>query len=52
MASVAVTMIALFVFGYFKGTFTGLRPLRSGLQTVLIGGIAAAAAYAIARIIS
>jgi vacuolar iron transporter family protein len=46
-----VTLVALFVFGYVKGSFTGLRPLRSGLQTILIGGLAAAAAYAIARLI-
>ncbi|TFH61425.1 MAG: iron transporter [Candidatus Zixiibacteriota bacterium] len=50
--SVAVTLIALFVFGYVKGRFTGNRPWRSGLQTVLIGGVAAAAAFAIARLIS
>jgi len=51
LASVGVTMIALFVFGYVKGTFTGLRPLRSAVQTVLIGGVAAAVAFAIARLI-
>lgn len=50
--SVAVTLLALFVFGYIKGRFTGLKPLRSGIQTVLIGGLAAAAAFAIARMIS
>jgi vacuolar iron transporter family protein len=52
LASVGVTMIALFVFGYVKGTFTGLRPLRSAVQTVLIGGVAAAVAFAIARLIA
>jgi len=51
LASVGVTMVALFVFGYVKGTFTGLRPLRSAVQTVLIGGLAAAVAFAIARAI-
>jgi vacuolar iron transporter family protein len=50
--SVAVTLIALFIFGYVKGRFTGNRPWRSGLQTVVIGGVAAAAAFAIARMIS
>jgi vacuolar iron transporter family protein len=50
--SVVVTLIALFVFGYVKGRFTGNRPWRSGLQTVVIGGVAAAAAFAIARLIS
>ena len=52
LVSVAVTLVALFVFGFVKGHFTGLNPLRSGGQTVLIGGLAAAAAFAIARAIS
>ena len=50
--SVALTLAALVVFGYVKGHFTGARPLRSALQTALIGGLAAAAAFAIARAIS
>jgi VIT1/CCC1 family predicted Fe2+/Mn2+ transporter len=50
--SICVTGLALFVFGFIKGRFTGLSALKSGLQTILIGGIAAAAAFAIARLIS
>jgi VIT1/CCC1 family predicted Fe2+/Mn2+ transporter len=50
--SVIVTLIALGIFGYIKGTFTGADPLRSAVQTVAIGGLAAAAAFAIARLIS
>lgn len=50
--SVAVTLAALFVFGYAKGRITGLRPWRGGLQTILIGGLAAGAAFGIARLIS
>jgi vacuolar iron transporter family protein len=50
--SVAVTLAALAVFGYVKGHFTGTSPVRSGLQTVLIGGLAAAAAFAIAKAIA
>ncbi len=50
--SVAVTLLALAVFGYIKGRFTGAKPLRSGLQTVVIGGLAAGAAYLIAKAIS
>ena len=49
--SVIVTLLALVIFGYVKGRFTGAPPLRSALQTALIGGIAAAAAFAIARAI-
>ena len=50
--SVIVTLIALVIFGYFKGRFTGTRPWRIALQTVLIGGLAAAAAFLIARAFS
>jgi VIT1/CCC1 family predicted Fe2+/Mn2+ transporter len=52
IVSVVVTLIALTIFGYIKGRFTGTSPIRSALQTVLIGGVAAAAAFAIARAIS
>lgn len=51
-ASVALTLVALGVFGYVKGRFTGASPLRSAAQTVLIGGLAAGAAFLIARAIS
>ena len=50
--SVVVTLAALSVFGYVKGRFTGSKPVRSALQTALIGGLAAAAAFGIARAIS
>lgn len=50
--SVAVTLVALLVFGYVKGRFTGARPARSALQTVLVGGLAAAAAFLLAKAIS
>lgn len=52
LVSVGVTLGALALFGYVKGHFTGARPLRSSLQTTLIGGLAAAAAFGIARAIS
>ena len=47
-----MTFAALVVFGDVKGRFTGAGPFRSGLQTMLIGGLAAAAAFGIARLIS
>ena len=50
--SVGVTLIALGIFGGIKGKFTGAPIIRSGLQTTLIGGLAAAAAFMIARCIS
>ncbi len=49
--SIGVTLIALFVFGYVKGTFTGTNPFKGALQTTLIGGLAAGAAFGIARLI-
>jgi len=50
--SVVVTLVALAIFGGVKGRFTGVPVLRSALQTTIIGGLAAAAAFAIARWIS
>src|SRR6266852_8071261 len=50
--SVGLTLLALLVFGFIKGRFTGTRPLRSALQTALIGSLAAGAAFLIARAIS
>ena len=52
VSSILVTLAALLIFGYIKGRFTGLKPVRSALQTALIGGLAAAAAFGIARAIS
>jgi VIT1/CCC1 family predicted Fe2+/Mn2+ transporter len=48
VVSAVITLAALFAFGYTKGRFTGAPPLRSAVQTVLIGGLAAGAAFALA----
>ena len=50
--SAAVTLVALGIFGYIKGRFTGTQPLRSASQTMLIGGLAAAAAFVLAKLIA
>jgi vacuolar iron transporter family protein len=50
--SMVITLIALFSFGYIKGHFTGLSPWRSAFQTIVVGGLAATAAFIIARLIS
>jgi VIT1/CCC1 family predicted Fe2+/Mn2+ transporter len=50
--SAGITLLALGIFGYVKARFTGASSVRSAFQTVLIGGLAAAAAFAIARAIS
>jgi VIT1/CCC1 family predicted Fe2+/Mn2+ transporter len=50
--SAVVTLAALGVFGYIKGRFTGARAFRSAVQTMLIGGIAAGVAFALAKLIA
>jgi VIT1/CCC1 family predicted Fe2+/Mn2+ transporter len=50
--SVIVTLIALAVFGYIKGKFTGTSPWKSAFQTTVVGGLAAAVAFGLARLIS
>jgi VIT1/CCC1 family predicted Fe2+/Mn2+ transporter len=52
LLSAVLTLIALALFGYFKGRIMGVRPGRSALQTCLVGSLAAAAAYFSARLIS
>lgn len=50
--SVVVTLLALLLFGGIKARFTGMPVVRGALQTMLVGGIAAGAAYLIARAVS
>jgi VIT1/CCC1 family predicted Fe2+/Mn2+ transporter len=52
LTSVVITLLALLVFGSVKGKLTGAGTVRSGLQTVLIGGLAAGAAYGLARLLN
>ncbi len=51
-ASVGITLVALLVFGGVKGRLTGAGTVRSAVQTVVIGGLAAGAAYLLARLLS
>ncbi len=51
IGSVVVTLFALLAFGYVKGRFTTARPLRSAWQTAVVGGLAATAAFVIAKAI-
>jgi VIT1/CCC1 family predicted Fe2+/Mn2+ transporter len=51
-ASVGITLLALFVFGFTKGKLTGVHPWKGAAQTALIGGLAASAAFLLARLIS
>jgi VIT1/CCC1 family predicted Fe2+/Mn2+ transporter len=50
--SVLITLLALALFGALKGRLVGTGALRSALQTVSIGGVAAAAAYVLARLLN
>jgi vacuolar iron transporter family protein len=50
--SVGSTLLALAIFGFVKGHYTGVSPVKSASRTTLIGGLAAAAAYSIAKLVS
>lgn len=50
--SACTTLLALAIFGGVKGRFTGVPFVRSALQTTVVGGLAAVAAFAIARAIA
>ena len=52
LASVGFTIVALFLFGYVKGRYTGMPALPSAARTAVIGGLAAAAAFGIASLVS
>ncbi|XP_030553765.1 vacuolar iron transporter 1-like [Rhodamnia argentea] len=49
VVSVVLTLVALLIFGYAKGHFTGSKPFQSALQTALIGAVASAAAFGMAK---
>jgi VIT1/CCC1 family predicted Fe2+/Mn2+ transporter len=48
--SVIATILALAAFGAVKGHFTGTPMLKSGLRTAIIGGLAAGAAFGLAKL--
>jgi VIT1/CCC1 family predicted Fe2+/Mn2+ transporter len=50
--SIVITLIALLIFGGLKGRLLGSPVIRSGIQTMLIGGLAAGAAFALARLLN
>ncbi len=50
--SCAITMVCLFVFGYFKSKVTGQPPLSGALKVLIIGALAAAAAFLMAKLIN
>ena len=50
--SIGVTLLALAVFGFVKGHFTGVSKFKSAWQTALVGSLAAGVAFGIAKAIS
>ena len=51
MASICVTLIVLFIFGYIKTKLVGQKPFAGAFRTVMIGALAASAAYLIAKLV-
>jgi VIT1/CCC1 family predicted Fe2+/Mn2+ transporter len=51
LVSAGITIVCLFVFGYFKSKVTGQPPIKGALKVTAIGLIAAAAAFSIAKFI-
>lgn len=47
--SASVTLLCLFIFGYFKSKLTGTNPVQGALKVAFIGAIAAGCAFAIAK---
>ncbi|MET4082903.1 VIT1/CCC1 family predicted Fe2+/Mn2+ transporter [Pedobacter sp. UYP30] len=50
--SAIISIFALFIFGYVKTKLTGTKPMQGAFKTVLIGALAAGAAFLVARLIS
>ena len=50
--SVGVTLLALLIFGFIKARSTDVTPWRGALQTALVGGLAAAAAFFLAHLVN
>lgn len=50
--SCIITMICLFVFGYFKSKVTGQPPISGAFKVLVIGALAAAAAFGMAKLIT
>jgi len=49
--SVVATLICLFIFGFFKSKITGVNPWKGAIRVMLIGAMAAGAAFGVAKVI-
>ena len=50
--SIIVTLITLFIFGYFKSKVTDQNPIKGAFKVMLIGALAAGAAFFVAKLFS
>jgi len=48
--SVVLTLLCLFVFGFFKSRITGINPWWGALRVTFIGALAASAAFGVAKL--
>ena len=48
--SAAVTLLCLFIFGFFKSKITGINPWAGAIRVTLIGAVAAGAAFGVAKL--
>jgi VIT1/CCC1 family predicted Fe2+/Mn2+ transporter len=49
--SAVITLICLFIFGYYKSKMTGVHPLGGAIRVMVIGALAAGCAFAVAKLI-
>ncbi|MDB5230844.1 MAG: iron transporter, partial [Chitinophagaceae bacterium] len=49
--SIGITLVCLFIFGYFKSRMTGVPAVTGGFKVMIIGAIAAGTAFGIAKLI-
>jgi len=49
--SAMITLVCLFIFGFFKSKMTGVSPWVGGLKVMMIGALAAGTAFIIAKLI-
>lgn len=52
VVSAIITIICLFVFGFFKSKVTGQPPVQGALKVTMIGLLAAGAAFGIAKVVA
>jgi VIT1/CCC1 family predicted Fe2+/Mn2+ transporter len=50
--SAVITLICLFIFGYFKSKLTGVNPFAGAIRVMVIGALAAGCAFGVARLIA